>query len=353
MKRSCHFVKRQLCRIVAPCAAFLALAGMLSGAALAALPGSTLHPAGPVARAQLNVFNVALAVITFIFVVVGSLLLYTIIRFRHRPGDREPAQIEGNTTLEIIWTAIPVILLIFIAVPTVMVSFDLHSAAAEHEETLEVRVVGYQWWWSFEYPDLGIVTANELRIPTGTRVNLTLESNDVIHSFWVPRLAGKVDLVPGRVNTMWIQADEPGVYYGQCAEYCGVSHANMRLRVQAMPPDEFEAWVAARQAGQVAEASAHAPLSDRAAAGRDYFVNSACAACHNVDGTAASGTVGPDLTDIGSRTTIAAGLLENTPENMAAWLRNPQAVKPGALMPNLNLDEETISALVAYLASLK
>ncbi len=314
--------------------------------AAAALPQSTFDPAGPVAKMQLDLFNVTLWITIFIFVVVAIALGYAMIRFRGRPGDAQPKQIHGNAKLEVLWTVIPVILLLFIAVPTVNLSFQL--AAAPSNDAVKVRVIGYQWWWAFEYPELGIVTANEMRIPVGQPIDLTLESEDVIHSFWVPRLAGKVDVVPNRVNSMWLQADEPGVYYGQCAEYCGTSHANMRFRVQAVSQEEFDAWVQERKT-----AAAFASDDALVARGHDVFVNSACAACHTVDGTTAAGKVGPDLSDVGSRTTIAAGLVPNTPENMAAWLRDPQAVKPGALMPNLGLSNDDVSALVAFLESLE
>lgn len=341
MERNRRFALRMIQCLVG----LLLLATALPAAA--ALPQSTFDPAGPVARMQLDLFNVTLWITVFIFIVVASGLGYAMIRFRGRPGDAQPKQIHGNSKLEVLWTVIPVILLLFIAVPTVNMSFQLAAAPSE-DESINVRVIGYQWWWAFEYPDLGIVTANELRIPEDTPVDLTLESEDVIHSFWIPRLAGKVDVVPNRVNTMWLQADEPGVYYGQCAEYCGTSHANMRMRVQVVSQAEFDAWVQQRQA-----AAAFSTADNLVTRGHDVFVNSACAACHTVDGTEAAGKVGPDLSDVGSRTTIAAGLVDNTPENMAAWLRDPQSVKPGALMPNLQLNDEDVSALVAFLDSLK
>lgn len=319
----------------------------LPAAASSTYPQSALHPAGPVAKMQLGLFITSVWVAVFIFVVVASALTFAMIRFRSRPGDPEPKQIEGNAKLEVIWTIIPVILLLFIAIPTVTISFGL---ADTPEDGVHVHVVGYQWWWGFEYPEEGFVTANEMRVPVGVPVKLTMESADVIHSFWVPRLAGKVDVVPGRVNTMWFQADEPGLYYGQCAEYCGTSHANMRMRIQVVSQEEYDAWVQERQLAAVPAAVSTDSLVAR---GQEIFMTSACAACHNIDGTEAAGRVGPDLSDMGSRTSVAAGMLENTPENMAAWLRNPQQVKPGALMPNLNLSEDEISALVAYLNVLK
>lgn len=341
MVRSCDKLKRIL--YIAP---FFAVLGLADGA-MAQVPQSVFAPAGPVAKTQLNLLSLTLWIAIGIFVVVGSILLYTVFRFRARPGDPIPKQIEGNTKLEVIWTVIPVIILAVIAVPTVRDAFELASPPTD--DVLNVRVVGYQWWWSFEYPDLGIVTANELRVPVGQVVNLTLESNDVIHSFWVPRLAGKMDVIPNRINTMWFTAEEPGVYYGQCAEFCGTSHANMRFRVIAQPVDEFNAWVEGRQAVET-----FSPANDLVARGQQIFESSGtCFACHAVDGTAATGRVGPDLTDFASRTSLAAGMLANTPENLARWLRDPQAVKPGALMPRLNLSDGDIEALTAFLYSLE
>lgn len=317
----------------------------VAGSAAAQVPQSTFAPAGPIARMQRDLMLTALWILIPIFIVVGGGLLYAVIRFRSRPGDGIPPQTHGSVRLEVIWTVIPIILLIVIAVPTVKQIFALNDVP---EASIEVRGVGHQWWWSFEYPEHGVTTANEMRIPVGKPIRLTLTSNDVIHSFWVPRLAGKLDVIPNRENVMWFQADEPGVYYGQCAEYCGTSHANMRFRVVALPQEEYDAWVNGRAA-----VAAVAPADTLAQRGHDIFVNSACAACHTIDGTSAQGTVGPDLTDFGSRTSLAAGMLENTPENLSAWLKDPQAVKPGALMPNLRLSDADVNALVAFLSSLE
>lgn len=340
---SCSKLARHI-SIVALAAFLLLSAG---GAAMAQAPQSVFAPAGPVAETQLKLLSLTLYIAIGIFVVVGSILLYTVFRFRARPGDPIPKQIHGNTTLELIWTVIPLAILVVIAVPTVRDAFGL--AQPPTDDVLEVRVVGHQWWWSFEYPELGIITANELRIPVGQVVRLTMESEDVIHSFWVPRLAGKMDVIPNRVNAMWLTADEPGIYYGQCAEFCGTSHANMRFRVVALPQAEFDRWVQGRLSADERE-----PANDLIARGQAIFESTGtCFACHTVDGTSAAGTVGPNLSDFGSRSTLAAGLLPNTPENLRAWLRNPQEVKPGALMPRLPLSDDDIEALVAFLHSLK
>lgn len=336
-------LSRAFNRRVAVAAVVMALA--LAGSAAAQAPQSVFAPAGPVARMQRDLLVTALSILIPIFIVVGGGFLYAVIRFRSRPGDGIPPQTHGSVRLEVIWTVVPILLLIILAVPTVKQIFALNNVP---EGAIEVRAVGYQWWWSFDYPEQEITTANEMRIPVGRPVKLTLTSNDVIHSFWVPRLAGKMDVIPGRENVMWLQADEPGIYYGQCAEYCGTSHANMRFRVVALPEEEYDAWIASRQA-----VAAVAPADALAQRGHDLFVNGTCAACHTVAGTSAQGKVGPDLTDFGSRTSLAAGMLENTPENLRAWLRNPQAVKPGARMPNLGLSDADINALVAFLTSLE
>jgi cytochrome c oxidase subunit 2 len=231
-----------------------------------------------------------------------------------------------------------------------------------------VLVKGHQWWWEFQYTDLGVTTANELHIPVNIQVNLQLESNDVIHSFWVPHLAGKTDVIPGRQNHLWLQADEPGTYQGQCAEFCGIEHALMRLQVVAESQSDFNTWVQGQRAipslaatptpgpgaagtpGAQGTPSADASL---VAQGAQLFATGACITCHTLRGTPAQATVGPDLTHFASRKTLAANTLTNTPANLAKWLHNPQAIKPGNDMPNLNLSDSDVDALVAYLESLK
>ncbi|MBO8140631.1 MAG: cytochrome c oxidase subunit II [Firmicutes bacterium] len=346
----------------------LLLAFLPSQAAMAA-PQYWLDPAGPVAEMQGRLFLLTLWIMIGIFVTVSGVLVYTLVRFRAKgaaaagsaPGGaaarREsaaageqdlPPQIEGSHKLELVWTLIPFLLLIVIAIPTVRYSFAL--AADPEGDPIKVRVVGHQWWWEFQYPELGIVTGNEMRIPVGRPVELVIESDDVIHKFWVPKLAGKMDAIPGRVNRMWFQADEPGVYYGQCAEMCGTHHANMRLRVVALPPAEFEQWADNWGRGPVVTSEAERQAVER---GRQVFETRACFGCHSIEGTAARGVAGPNLTDIGLRTTLAAGILENTPENLARWIDDPQSVKPGALMPRVGLTDSELNDVVAYLRSLR
>ena len=308
-------------------------------------PYNTFRPAGPVADKQNDLFWLVFWIATAVFVLVQGALVVVMVKYRRRSPDDTPKQIHGNSRLEVIWTILPALLLAGVAVPTVGTIFDLAESPAG---AMRVEVVGHQWWWEVRYPDLGVVTANEVHIPTGEQVVMELTSNDVIHSFWVPRLAGKQDLVPGRTNTLNFAADRPGTYRGQCAEFCGLSHAQMRFRVVAHQPEEFETWLE----DQRAEAAAPAEGSEAAAS------LPTCLACHQIQGVAPPSDAppqipAPDLTHFGSRQTIAAGILPNTPEALARWLRNPPAVKPGSKMPDYNLTEPQIEALVEYLRGLR
>ncbi len=309
-------------------------------------PANALLPAGPVARVQASLYTTIFWMAVGVFVVVEGLLVWTIFRFRGRPNDAIPAQTHGNTPLEIIWTIIPCIILAFIAVPTIS-AIAQASDIPTGPDVVKVKVIGHQWWWEFQYPDLGVVTADELHIPVGTRIALDVESADVIHSFWVPRLGGKIQAIPNRVNQTWIQADETGVFRAQCFQLCGASHANMRFIVVSESKADFDAWVKNQLAtpGQ--------PTSPDAQKGAQVFATSACVGCHTISGTAAAGKVGPNLTHIGSHQTLAGAVLENTPQDLATWLKDPPAVKPGSIMPNLHLTDEQVNALVAYLESLK
>jgi cytochrome c oxidase subunit 2 len=222
----------------------------------------------------------------------------------------------------------------------------LDAKPAPLSEQLTVKVIGHQWWWEYQYPDLNITTATDLVIPVGKVVNLEISSVDVIHSFWIPQLNGKTDAFPNRINRSWIQADAAGIFYGQCAELCGPSHANMRSVVIAKDQADFDAWVRQQQA-------LPAPATDAAAQGEQLFLVSACIGCHQIDGTAAQGKVGPNLTHVASRTSLAGGMFTNTEGNLKRWLKNPTALKEGSLMPNLNLSDADIEVLTAYMMSLK
>ncbi len=281
-----------------------------------------------------------------IFILVEVLLVYALIRFRRRPGQPLPAQVHGNTRIEIAWTLAPALILATVAVPTVQTIFA--TQAPPSQENLQVRAIGHQWWWEFRYPQLDVVTANDLWLPKGRKVDIALESADVIHSFWAPKLGGKRDLVPGHVNRISLTPQVADLYWGQCAEFCGASHGNMAFRVMVAEPEQFDAWVQDLRAPEPPDTSD--PL---VAKGAQAFITSACIGCHRIGGTPAAGVIGPDLTYFARRHTIAAGMMPNTPENLAKWLKNPPGVKAGSLMPNLNLNDETVQALVAYLGSLK
>jgi cytochrome c oxidase subunit 2 len=284
-----------------------------------------------------------------IFIVVAAVLVIALIRFRERPGQDNtlPPQVEGDNRLELLWTIVPAVLLAILAVGTVEESFAF-SATPTTKNALLIDVTGHQFWWSYTYPTYNnLTTANELHIPIDTKIVLALTSDDVMHAFWVPRLAGKTDLVPGRTNYMWFEAWQPGIYRGQCAELCGYGHADMRIIVDAQTPQQFAAWV------QTMEHPVSVPTSGLALEGYKLFGEVGCSSCHTIDGTSYAGLVGPNLTDLTGRLMIAGNLLPNTPANLARWLHDPPAVKAGALMPNLHLKPAEIRALVAYLRSLK
>ncbi len=314
-------------------------------------PQDSLEPAGDWARKIDTLFDASFVLAVIVFVIVEGLLVFALVRFRNREGNERPRQIHGSTPLEIGWTILPAVLLAALAVPTVATIFDL---AERPEDALQVKAVGHQWWWEFEYPERGVVTANELHIPAGRDVDVELQSFDVIHSFWVPQLAGKVDVVPGRTNRLTMSADGPGTFLGQCAEFCGLSHANMRLRVISHPPEQFDAWVDEQLAE--AEEPADGPALD----GYELFASEGCVGCHTIRGHEASGgaEVGPDLTHLQSRSTFAGAIFDLTPENLRRWLADPPGMKPmqpgdGVGMPDLGLSPEEIDELVAYLETLE
>jgi len=305
---------------------------------------STVVPRSDFARDILHVYGIITWVAVGIALVVGLALAWVLVRFRDRPGaPRLPAQTRGHSLLEISWTIAPALVLLAIAIPTIQVIF--RTQAAPPRDALEITVRGHQWWWEFRYPALQVVTANELHVPAGRPVALTLQGPDVIHSFWVPQLGGKRDVVPGRLNRLTFTAETPGEYRGQCAEFCGVSHANMGMRVIVDAPDAFARWVAA----QKAELAEPAGL---AAEGKAIFARSACVGCHTIRGVS-SGALGPDLAPFGSRRTLAAGILPISVDSVTAWLKNPPALKPDAKMPALGLTDEQARAVATYLIGLK
>ena len=317
----------------------------------AATVTNIFEPLSTPAHAIYQNAQLVLLICAVIFLVVGGLLTYTIFRFRRRPEHEhlEPPQVYGSNQIELAWTVIPILIVFVITLATTRTIFDVQGAIPP-PDTVNVTVVGHQWWWEIRYPDLGIVTANELHVPVTESGNrrptfLKLESADVAHSFWVPQLSGKIDLIPNRRNQMWIEPTQPGTYVGNCAEYCGMQHARMLLRVVAHAPDDFQKWVEAQ----------HAPAvnNPQLRAGRDVFFSTSCINCHAINKTKATGQFGPDLTHLMSRETLGAGVVPNTEENLRAWVRDPQHIKPGALMPNMQLTDGELDQMVAYLASLK
>ncbi len=343
------------------------------GLALAALPllaacnfggpQSALDPQGPIAQAQKDLFMWTYYLSWPVMIAVFGVIVYSIIRFRSKGAEDDktlPHQTHGHTTLEIAWTLIPVVLIILVAVPTVRTIFatEYTIAPAQYtDEDVVIRATGYQWWFEFDYGD-GIVTSSEMHIPIGRRVIVELDSADVLHAFWVPNLAGKRDMIPNQANTVFFQADRPGVYFGQCAEFCLGAHAYMRFRVIASEEEDYQAWLASfRDAGTAERAVQADPQIER---GRQLMAQKGCIGCHTIDGYAATpvGAPGfPNLTNFGLRLTVGSSILDATPENVAAWIRNPEALKPGNYMPVLwraddpNADEE-VAAITAYLLSL-
>ncbi|MBL0169415.1 MAG: cytochrome c oxidase subunit II [Gemmatimonadaceae bacterium] len=377
-------------------------------------------------------WNTLLAWGTGVFIAVEIALVYTIFRFRRRPGGKTPEQVHGNTVLEIAWTAIPAVILIFIAIPTVRTIFKTQAKAAPN--ALQVQVIGHQWWWEFRYPEYGITTANELYLPTGRTVNFELKTQDVLHAFWIPQMGGKRDLISNKSNYLWFtpNADLPSsAWNGFCAEYCGSSHANMKFRVYTVTPDEFAKWTAHQQQPAAAAPAPAAPAVAKTAAqtaakpadsaaqavvapvqvpvwtfpqerldaefaatkptmpippgmafdenllsagdvdrGRQIYSRSACIGCHVVKGNPMSmGVIGPNLTHVATRHTLAGGLYVNDQKHLAYWIKNAPHRKPGSIMPTIGkglydpvrkntitiggLTDAEIADVVAYLQSLK
>jgi cytochrome c oxidase subunit 2 len=324
------------------CAALgLAFLTLTSPAFAQNYPQTALEPRSDVAAMQDRLWDDILLWVVGIFVVVETALIVTVVRFRRRPGGPAAKPIHGNTTLEILWTIAPAVILAFIAVPTVRTIFQTYGKPAG--TALEVRVVGHQWWWEFQYPQLGVITANELHVPSGRTVYLTLEAADVIHSFWIPAFGGKRDVIPGRTNHMWFTPKATGSFPGQCAEFCGASHANMLFKVVSQSQAEFDAWVATQKAPVAPPDS-----TSLAAKGFEVYQKGQCVACHMIDGVS-YGVLGPNLSKVATRTTIASGIFPNDEEHLKRWIKNAPAQKPGSLMPNMNLTDEQVAALVAYL----
>ncbi len=325
----------------------------------------TAAVAGPSAMGQTNIFapestpaksifHLSIFVLTvtgIIFGVVATLLIYSILKFRARSAsaNSEPAQVYGSTQIELAWTVIPILIVVVLVVATARGIHQIQDAPMP-PSAVEVTVIGHQFWWEYRYPQLGVVTANELHIPVSAKAHpkptfLQLLSADTDHSFWVPELAGKTDLIPNHPNRIWMDPQHTGIFVGQCAQYCGIQHAKMLLRVFVDSPEDFAEWVREQQRPAIAD--------ERVAAGRRVFETTSCINCHSISGTVANGRFGPDLTHLMSRTTIAAGAALNTPDNLRLWIENPAAIKPGSLMPAMQLSKSDQDALVAYLVTLR
>lgn len=311
-------------------------------------PQTSLEPRSDFADAIDRLWNLTLYLGVAVAIVTFAILAFILFRFRYRPDAPNPKQVHGNTTLEIAWTLIPAVLISIIAVPTVQTIFFTYREPPAESIVIDVR--GWQWWWEFRYPLANgdtIVTANEVHVPVGQPVHLRMTSTDVLHSFWIPQMGGKRDVIPNRLTEIVFTPSEAGVYLGQCAEFCGESHALMKMRLIAHEPDDFARWVQ-NEAAPAVEAADSAVMI-----GQQLVTAGVCAGCHTVRGTTAQfGQTGPDLTHLARRSTIAAGVLENNAQNLREWINDAPSMKPGALMPAMDLSDQELRYIVAYLQTL-
>jgi cytochrome c oxidase subunit 2 len=314
-------------------------------------PTNIFAPASTPAKSIFGLSIFVLAVTASIFAVVFTLLAYCVVKFRKRINDdgREPPQVYGSNQVELAWTVIPVLIVVALFMATVRVIADVQKASRP-DGAIEVIAIGHQFWWEYRYPGLKVITANELHVPVSdpthpTPTFIRLLSADTDHSFWVPRLAGKTDLIPNHPNSLWIDPQATGLYLGQCAQYCGTQHAKMLLRVYVQSGEDFDRWIEQQRQPS--------PAGDAGAQGQRIFETTACINCHTIRGTVANGRFGPDLTHLMSRHTIAAGAVLNTTENLRLWIQNPNAIKPGSLMPAMELNDGELDALTAYLETLR
>ena len=305
---------------------------------------SVFYSESPQASAISDLFIIVLIVCAIIFLIVTAMVSVSLIRFRHQLGSTDPRPRYGNWKLETTWTVIPFLVLIWLLTLTAR---GMKQSDPAPDRKPDLLVISHQWWWEARYPQTGVVTANEIHIPVGVTWLLTLESADVIHDFWVPRLGPKMDVVPGHPNHLWLEADKPGIYLGTCSEFCGAQHAQMHFLVFAQTAAEFEVWQKQQE-----KPVAHL-LSESSKKGSKLFQQLTCINCHTINGTNAKGQAAPDLTHFASRQTLGAVILPNTPENLALWLKDPQAVKPAILMPNLKLTDAQVGNLTDYLESLQ
>ena len=314
-----------------------------------ARPLDWIQAKGPIAKEIGGLWNVVFWAAVAVFFLVEGAIVFAIFRFRQRKGDDTlPVQTHGNTRLELGWTIAPAVLLAALAIPTLG---TIWSLARVKPNSLQITVTAHQWWWQYDYAKEKVTTANELHIPTGRPILLALKSADIIHSYWVPKLAGKQDVVPLRTNHLTIEASEPGEYWGTCVEFCGLSHANMRLRVFAQSPSDYAKWVDDQQRASID------PSGGMAAKGKAVFLGQQCVSCHTIKGTKAAGEVGPNLTHFASRSTFAGAIFDRNPANLRLWLTDAPKQKPGSKMPagvaTMGLSQTDITELIAYLQSLR
>lgn len=291
-----------------------------------------------------HLFEFEMVLSAAVLLLVTSILVYVVLRYRGRSGDEEPPQVHGNRTIEIIWTATPFAIVALLFALSLLTMNVVRASGASNP--LTIRVIGHQWFWEYQYVGMNFESPNELHVPTGTPIRLDIQSADVVHSFWVPQFGWKADAVPTYTNPMDVTVNQAGTFTGTCTEFCGNQHAWMRILVVAEPPAQFQAWVKQQQANA-------ATPSGEAARGEQVFMNNTCVACHTIAGTAAQGKVGPDLTHVGSRQLLGSGVIANTPANMESWISNAQGIKPGILMPAFKLSDADLKALTAYLEGLK
>jgi cytochrome c oxidase subunit 2 len=334
---------------------------------LAALPGTVGAQTADRVRAIQNIFDplskpaelindtahLVLLICLVIFVVVGGLLLYAVWRYRRKGSDddaTEPSQVYGSNAIELAWTIPPILIVVLLVLVTARTVGEISNPHFS-KDVIQLRVVGHRFWWELQYPGYGVTGANEIHVPvsylpsTPRPIQMTLDSADVVHGFWVPQLNGKLWVVPNHQNMMWIQPSSLGTYLGNCTVYCGDQHANMLIRVIVEPPEDFEKWIAGQKAPPVADPS----VED----GQKEFVENSCGTCHRIAGTPANGVFGPDLTHYMSRQTLGSGVAVNNDENLRSWLRDPQVLKPGCRMPNMKLDDKEVDLILAYLKTLK
>jgi cytochrome c oxidase subunit 2 len=314
---------------------------LLVGAGCGGHSPSMLDPHGSEARSIAGVWWLMFAIAAAVYVIVAGLIVFALVRGRRRAHD---LRVSDDGLIWVGGVIAPVVILAVLAVVTVTTTMDLRPASAE---AVRVEVVGKRWWWDVSYPGTGIRTADEIRLPVGRPVDLILRSDNVVHSFWVPQLAGKVDMIPGQTNHLRFTPEKVGVYRGACAEFCGIDHGRMSFTITVDRASDYERWIVRRQAATAD------PTSERTAQGQRIFMRESCAGCHSIRGTQATGTIGPDLTDFGSRRWIGAITVRNTPSNLAAWITDPQDAKPGNLMPPTSLSRAELDAVVAYLESLR